>query len=878
MGWTAYYQLLRDRPLDEAEAVKLCDFIRKTNRKPWDGESFGLRLSRDARPDHVLAHGAQKFPRADESDDQERLLGVLTELSKLIEDVEVRVEDDFNVFGWDDDANEAAMDGPTTELVSIKDYDSFESPEKLLGPRPEPLPTAVDELLAGAKPHRKMVASALVEYANMPAEDPRREALENVLRATPALMRVQAALYTFGLLTGSTEALQIVAAAQPSTDEVASIVEDFLVQWEKPRGVYWFELLLSSLGKTTLDALARIPKIEKKMRGDLRKAVDEDAPDLTYRCARAAATMLGRSRSRQALYVLIQTARDLRPHKEWRDPGPRYSVMPDVIAALKKFEGPEIIPTLSIIEPPGPADESIENTLLGKEWLVLEALRTELGIAAPPSLSSLFGPDLPKQPVEPLPFPKDPPPLSLPVDDLDHLISAVGNEQVPSMALLDRVGLSREEKMGAWERDQVVAEHLRKLPPDQLTARLIAKLPEAHKASVMRDLCAAVFPQTIDQAGVAERLLALWESAFTTPWEWSSRATDCLLSVVSHPVIFRRMIDEIAAPDDASVRGRTSSALELLANAHARRSEAVSALVARLRRDRGRPRDIVPWRHEAMRALRKLESEDGVPTAILELADIAGVHRASESFELLARFSSGTGALQQAVDLRECAPDAVRALCKSPHVGEESRHKYASHPFWKVRLMAAEKNPNAEQARQLMRDVWAAVDTEGLPVAADDDRYLRPDGNKRAPANPTAPRTLPLPRDGMASSCFDYRAWSIWAVDELRNPEDAVARVLADELDMAMVERGHMRVAPRWQRWRDVISDLPIDRSGRLAWARAQLDAPMPPLLARVRDEGARTVAAELPAPHLVLPPELRKELEERERQVAEVGETLFTA
>ena len=97
MGWTAYYQILRDRPLAEAEVVALYDFVRKTNRKPWNGEQFGLRVTRHARRDHVLATGGQKFPLSDSSDDQERLCEVLTELSKLIEDIEVRVEDDFNI-------------------------------------------------------------------------------------------------------------------------------------------------------------------------------------------------------------------------------------------------------------------------------------------------------------------------------------------------------------------------------------------------------------------------------------------------------------------------------------------------------------------------------------------------------------------------------------------------------------------------------------------------------------------------------------------------------------------------------------------------------------------------------------------------------------
>jgi hypothetical protein len=165
MGWTAYYQILRERPLNKEEVGTLYDFIRRTNRKPWDGEYFGLIVTCHARPDHVLATGWQKFPLSDSSDDQERLLEVLTELSTLVDDVEVRVADDFETFGWDEETGAAAMDGPTTELVAIEDYDAFVDPEKLVGVRQEPLPDAVDAFLEGEKPTRKTIAATLIEHA-----------------------------------------------------------------------------------------------------------------------------------------------------------------------------------------------------------------------------------------------------------------------------------------------------------------------------------------------------------------------------------------------------------------------------------------------------------------------------------------------------------------------------------------------------------------------------------------------------------------------------------------------------------------------------------------------------------------------------------------
>lgn len=1079
MGWTAYYQILRDRPLDDAEVGKLYDFIRRTNRKPWEGEDFSLSVTRDARPDRVLAHGWQKFPLADESADQERLCEVLTALSKLIDDVEVRVADDFECFGWDEDRGEAAMDGPTTPLVSVADWDVFVDPAKLVGPRPEPLPKAVEGFLRGGKATRKTVAAALVEHANMETSDARRAALGEALRATPVLVRVQAGFDALAAISAKPETWQIVAEALASQPDVATFVDDFLAVWTKSRGVYGYDEILRVLGDTTLDLLARVPAVEQQMLGDLRAGRFEDEPDLTYRRAEAAAQLLGRGGSRRALLTLIETARDIRPNV--RAMGLRHHMMPGIVAALRRFDVQEIVPTLlhelasgtsghdrsaSLVtlarlapsrvmpiiehlvatgearwntiaaleiiggdaaiaalrqscevpdvhdreraagalralgvEPPQvaavpsaealvthvnrdvryaalrelderadratvlsflaaamldnalakrfdhpvwswkmrdvlpeavrkqgfakqvawlqgkgaaelpeqvvwPAVERVladgpnavaltypspwpaidpmwEHDVLEEEWAVIVALRAELGIVKEPqNLAAFFDPpeSLARKPVEPLPFPKDPTPKPVHADAIDELIAVIGREQVPSADLLYRVDLSSNiAKLSALDAARAIADRLSERSPNELTERLIPRLHEVHKASVMRDVCATVFPKTIDQPGVAERLLEVWEQAFTMPWDWASRATDCLLSVSSHPLIFARMIDEIAAPDDGPLRGRTSSAFELLSAAVDRKPLALSAVVARLRRDRGRPRDVVPWRGDAMRALRKLAMEEGVPTAILELGEVASVYRAAEVFELLATHPSGIGALHQAVDLRECAREAVRDLCKSPHVGAASREKYKLHPYWKVRLMAAEKNPDTMYARREVADVWVAVDTAGFPVSSDDERYLRPDGLAKAKPDPSAPTTLPPPRDGMTSSCFDYRAWSLWAVDQLADPADAAARVFADELDIALVERGHMRCAPRWMAWRTNVPALPLDRRGRLEWARAQTDASLPPLLARVRDEGARVVAAEFPAPYLALPPELRRELEERERQVAEAGEAALS-
>jgi hypothetical protein len=341
MGWSAYYQILRDRPLDEVEVVAVSEFIRNTNRTRWKGEDFRLRLTRDARPDHLLGFGSQKFSGSGGSGDRTRLCKVLTALSKLLDDVEVRVDDDFNVFGWNDERGEAAMDGPTTELVSLRNYDGFVEPEKLLPSPPVPLPKVVAAFVGGAKPTRKTVAAALVHHASMDLGDSQRDPLAKAFLATPTLMRAQAGLDAFGAISTKPETWAFVGPALASHSDVTPIVNDFLAMWAKPELVYSCDL--RALGDAVLDALSRVPEVEEQMLSDLRSGCEHGESNEMCRRAERAAEMLGRARSRRALLELIETARSIRPSVA---SGHRDHLRPGIIAALRGFDVPEVVPTL----------------------------------------------------------------------------------------------------------------------------------------------------------------------------------------------------------------------------------------------------------------------------------------------------------------------------------------------------------------------------------------------------------------------------------------------------------------------------------------------------------------------------------------------------
>src|SRR5262249_22142584 len=159
-----------------------------------------------------------------------------------------------------------------------------------------------------------------------------------------------------------------------------------------------------------------------------------------------------------------------------------------------------------------------------------------------------------------------------------------------------------------------------------------------------------VFPHVAKQPGGALRLADAWDAAYTLPWQYPSRADDFFRSVASVPELFERLLEEVTAPDAGALSQRTYGAFDVIANAADRRAAALAAIVARIRIDRGRPSQIVNWRADSYRALRKCGGADAVPTALLELSDFASVTRAAPLVEVLPRSPRGIELLPQVID------------------------------------------------------------------------------------------------------------------------------------------------------------------------------------------------------------------------------------
>ncbi|MBK9033557.1 MAG: hypothetical protein IPL61_20225 [Myxococcales bacterium] len=469
---------------------------------------------------------------------------------------------------------------------------------------------------------------------------------------------------------------------------------------------------------------------------------------------------------------------------------------------------------------------------------------------------------------------------------IDELLSVMAREVTVPPALVARAGLARGiASMDSYARGNALRDRLLACDRARVGQRLLAGLETLHAGYPISRIAEGVFPYVGDSDDGAAALTRCWQVAFEVPWENPGRLTDLLAAVASMPPLFAACVDELAAPDGDRGGARTASAFELVTRATAHADLARAAIVARLRADRGRPGERVRWRRDAQRALARLPGPDAAPTALLELAEAAEPSTMVNLIECLAASDLGSATqVKRLVDTPGLAVDAAKVLLRAGLVTAAERARLLAHPFWRVRLVAADECREWARAKVETFAVWAAIDAAGIAVPDDDRRRARGDAAAsaswddlaRAHGQPLTLSALAPPIAGAASPCADYRAWALWALDEAAAPETVVARVLADELDRALVARGYPRSSSRWVRWAAGVPELPSDRRARLSWALARVSDELDPTLARVARDGAAAVAATLPPPTLALTPDERAELERQEDVIAARGAALF--
>ena len=124
------------------------------------------------------------------------------------------------------------------------------------------------------------------------------------------------------------------------------------------------------------------------------------------------------------------------------------------------------------------------------------------------------------------------------------------------------------------------------------------------------------------------------------------------------------------------------------------------------------------------RALRRAGDDSVLPTVLLELAEPLSVGRAGALVEALGRLGGGVR-MMQVIDLPEQAVDGTKEMLRATGSSEERRRELLVHPFWKVRIAAAEANPSWDGSRVDLFAVWAAIDAAGLPGVERDRESAR---------------------------------------------------------------------------------------------------------------------------------------------------------
>ncbi|MEZ4403830.1 MAG: hypothetical protein R3B06_27655 [Kofleriaceae bacterium] len=513
--------------------------------------------------------------------------------------------------------------------------------------------------------------------------------------------------------------------------------------------------------------------------------------------------------------------------------------------------------------------------------------------SSPPPIPATAAADAPAAAVSPDPVgrpdqdgaaPDEPPPLADEDVTIDALLDVLARDVPVPPELVARAKLPRSiAGLDAYARADAIRDDLLARDRTRVGQRLLAGLATLAQGYPVARLAERVLPYAAAGSAGGAEVARWWYVAHDTPWDNASRISEILASVAAAPALMAACVDELAAPAATTYGGRARSALDLVARATTHVELVTAVIVARLRRDRGRSPEEVPWRTDAYRALRRIASPVVAPTVRLELAAATLPSEQIELMECLAASDlDAADELRGLVDVPGLAGEATRARVRGGMETEAGRTKLLAHPYWKIRLMAADQCRDWGRARVETCAVWAAVDAAGLPTPGDERAHALGDGRASwdelalAHGRPITLPALPPAVAGVASSCADYRRWALWAVDQAPTAGLAPARVLADELDRALSGRGHPRTPLPWSRWQAVVAGLPAERHARLAWAIANRPDDLDPILARVIDDDAATVAAALPAARYTLTADQRAALVLAEATVADRGDAIF--
>lgn len=941
MGFDIWWSLHRARALDEAERAAVAAHVMRWRNVIAGYELMVPRAvaapgddgaaEEDGGPDgvgDVIAWSALRPSHGDpaRSDHGGYLLPVidevqaaLTELRQLVPDVELALADDFGTYGWDGEGWEP-FDGDAREPAMVDERAAWVEAGDARA-APQPLPAGAAALCAPTGDEAAIARAVQVcERHGSPAW---RAACVDALAARLALDGWEPRPWTaavLGAIAGQggrsgwrSVALAVDAGLPGAAASLARVLDTHAGRALAEDGA-WSALLVvlghreQVRGEATgvVAAVAPVAGALNAVREALRSARREDDPgeasaDEVPDAARAAIAAFAAAASTLALPVDDESAPLLTPVGDedvdavddalvkvsallaarlapalagalppvlriaWRDA--EWSRAVAVRAPLAESSS-ELVALASLGEATAamsgrtasPADAGASDVRAGLARLdvIARQVRDDAAdadvVRAAGRAVRRDGPPAPRPPV---------------VDALVEL--ALTRDAIVDAVMVERLGLPDAYLAASpWQRQGHVELRLDDFAPEDVIAAVLDRAEALLDRNDLDRVLTPRLPHAVEHPALLDRVVALWDTALAAGWKGSERLPRLLAPVAHLAPLFVRALDMVASPDDERGSELTAACFGLLAVTTARRDDALAALVARVRADRGDR--LVRWRWNSYRALENLAAPGSFATAALELSCEHGPDAGMCLLRLVAADPvRGPGLLERLIDVPGLSVRVARAWVRGPG-GAAARERLLAHPWWQVRLEAADNHPTAAGRRAERVAIRRAVEAARLPLS--DDERARLKGDSAA----VIPRLLPLPSlvEAMTSTCADLRRAALAATDGRRDPEDAAALVWADELDRALQRRGYRRMAPRWGRWRTLAPAL-VERASRLAWARAQASA-LPPVLARVRDEGATVVAADWPPPYLGLTDDERAALEDEEQPLAARGAALLSS
>ncbi len=306
MGWTAYYQVLRDHELDDDELAHVAKLVRAAQRRRWDGEAFGLVVATARRPSRVIAKGWNKLGGAS---DRTQLVATLDKLKALLPDADVRIADDYESFG------------KLAALVADNDEDGWSSVLSLVPPPPPKhapiLDTALATLANGASLDENMRTSTdLVRkaFTALGKKELEKAPIRALLEVCDPDVIAQLALSTYARL--DTDARHAASSALDRVRDPLALVDAFLHAWTTPRGTYYYGDM--ALPASFVRAMAAQPRVRERWMIDITEFADTDERE--RRRAERAIHLLGESKHPDALAFLAAIVR------RWRSVTPPHAI------------------------------------------------------------------------------------------------------------------------------------------------------------------------------------------------------------------------------------------------------------------------------------------------------------------------------------------------------------------------------------------------------------------------------------------------------------------------------------------------------------------------------------------------------------------------